>query len=350
MDKEQNPLITTIIPTYKRPHFLKRAIKSVLTQTYKNLQVCVFDNASGDETKEVVTNFAKKDPRVKYFCHETNIGSLKNWKFGLSKVRTPFFSFLSDDDFLFPEFYELGLQKLFQYPEAAIFIGNCITASSSNNIINIALTNEKEGLYSPSDAVSTFVCKTNVQWSSMLFKKEMVEGIQLQDNIKISDIDYLTKIFYKYPVIVSKQYCGVFFAHSSAYSATWKVEDIWPAMGKTVAEAEKNSPVSDEIKKETESRVKKEMLYFVYKQGIKSIFLKNKEELDLVIKILENDFNRPDLIKKLNVFQKIKILPLIGPTLLRLRRFYLWHLSNRFSPSKKNLINLQNNLNLNSRN
>ncbi|RKX41747.1 MAG: glycosyltransferase family 2 protein, partial [Thermotogae bacterium] len=67
--KISKPLITTIIPTYRRPKLLQRAIKSVLNQTYPHFQVCVYDNASGDETAEVVAEFAKKDPRVKYYCH-----------------------------------------------------------------------------------------------------------------------------------------------------------------------------------------------------------------------------------------------------------------------------------------
>lgn len=44
------PIITAVIPTYRRPRLLRRAIKSVLAQTYPHFQVCVYDNASGDET------------------------------------------------------------------------------------------------------------------------------------------------------------------------------------------------------------------------------------------------------------------------------------------------------------
>ena len=63
------PLITTIIPTYRRSEKLKRAIQSVLAQTYPHFQICVYDNASGDETADVVAALAKEDSRVQYFCH-----------------------------------------------------------------------------------------------------------------------------------------------------------------------------------------------------------------------------------------------------------------------------------------
>ena len=53
--------ITALIPTYRRPQLLHRAIVSVLRQTYTNLQVFVFDNASGDTTAEVVTKLGEND-------------------------------------------------------------------------------------------------------------------------------------------------------------------------------------------------------------------------------------------------------------------------------------------------
>src|ERR1700674_1455488 len=110
VDEGPNPLITTIIPTYRRPKFLRRAIRSVLNQSFMNFQVCVYDNASGDETPSVVDDIARSDRRVKYHCHPENIGAIRNFLYGMERVETPFFSFLSDDDFLLPDFYETALQ------------------------------------------------------------------------------------------------------------------------------------------------------------------------------------------------------------------------------------------------
>lgn len=92
MNATLKPMITTIIPTYRRSQQLKQAIHSVLEQTYPHFQVCVYDNASGDDTASVVTEMAKADPRIKYFCHKENIGAFNNFQFGLKRVETPFFS------------------------------------------------------------------------------------------------------------------------------------------------------------------------------------------------------------------------------------------------------------------
>jgi glycosyltransferase involved in cell wall biosynthesis len=74
------PKITTIIPTFRRPQLLRRAIRSVLAQNYDRFRVCIYDNASGDETAAVVGQFAREDPRVHYYCHSSNIGAWDNFK------------------------------------------------------------------------------------------------------------------------------------------------------------------------------------------------------------------------------------------------------------------------------
>ena len=96
------PLITTVIPTYRRPAMLRRAIASVLNQTFADLRLCIYDNASGDETSDVVEEFRKRDNRVVYVRRPENIGASANFVDGAGRVETPYFSFLPDDDILLP--------------------------------------------------------------------------------------------------------------------------------------------------------------------------------------------------------------------------------------------------------
>ena len=86
MTSQSYPMITTIIPTFRRPELLRRAVTSALAQEGVSLQVCVYDNASSDSTGIVVAELAKKDPRVKYFCHQKNIGGMANFQFGLKNA------------------------------------------------------------------------------------------------------------------------------------------------------------------------------------------------------------------------------------------------------------------------
>ena len=126
--------ITTVIPTYRRPDFLKKAIQSVLDQTFPDLRVLVCDNASGDETKEVVASFARRDPRVSYFCQPSHAPILDNFEKGLSLVQTPLYSILCDDDFLLPWFYEIAITELNNNPKAMMFCGGTLVINEQREI------------------------------------------------------------------------------------------------------------------------------------------------------------------------------------------------------------------------
>src|SRR5690348_10239788 len=103
------PLVTTVIPTFRRPETLARCIRSVLEQSQPDLVVRVYDDDSGDETEMVVGDIAAQDARVRYVRHPRRLGSAANFNYGLRQVQTPFFHFLSDDDYLLPDFHQHAL-------------------------------------------------------------------------------------------------------------------------------------------------------------------------------------------------------------------------------------------------
>ncbi len=89
-------LVSVILPTYNRCNLLKRAIESVLSQTYKNLELIIINDASTDKTEEVVNNY--NDNRVKYFKNKENKGLSFNRNLGIKKSRAKYVAFLDDDD------------------------------------------------------------------------------------------------------------------------------------------------------------------------------------------------------------------------------------------------------------
>ncbi len=132
-------MITTVIPTYRRPKLLQKAIRSVLNQTYPHFQVCIYDNASGDETADVVAEIAKGDSRVKYHCHPRNIGPIPNFNYGIKQVTTPYFSLLSDDNTLLPHFFEDAISTLDRHPKAIFFAGQNISVNERGQVVSMTL-------------------------------------------------------------------------------------------------------------------------------------------------------------------------------------------------------------------
>lgn len=96
------PAFTVLIPTYRRPDLLREAIASVLAQTFDDFEVLVVDDASGDETPEVVD--AVQDPRVRYVCRDRNGGAGATRNTGFEHARGDLVALLDDDDVYLPEF------------------------------------------------------------------------------------------------------------------------------------------------------------------------------------------------------------------------------------------------------
>lgn len=110
--------VTVFIPTYNRAHWLRQSIGSVLAQTYADLLLVVADNASSDQTGEVVASFS--DPRVRYVRRLENIGLFNNHDGCLRTVATEYALILPDDDLLAPEHLERTVAVLDANPGAGI--------------------------------------------------------------------------------------------------------------------------------------------------------------------------------------------------------------------------------------
>jgi glycosyltransferase involved in cell wall biosynthesis len=112
------PRVTVFIPTYNRASLLPNTIRSVLAQTFGDFRLLVADNASDDETAEVVASF--DDPRVEHVRHEENLGMLGNHNWCLGHVETEYSLIISDDDLLYPEHLERTVAALDEHPEAGM--------------------------------------------------------------------------------------------------------------------------------------------------------------------------------------------------------------------------------------
>ena len=101
------PSVSVIIPTHNRSQILKRAVISVLNQSYHDFEVVVVDDASTDETTEVVRKF--EDKRIKYIRHKQNKGAPAARNTGLRVSNSEYIAFLDDDDEWLPEKLEIQI-------------------------------------------------------------------------------------------------------------------------------------------------------------------------------------------------------------------------------------------------
>lgn len=102
-----HPRVTVVIPTYRRPDFLERAIASVTSQTLSSWELLVVDDNDPDsperrDTEAIVQRFTS-EPRLRYLRHEQNRGGGAARNTGIHAAKGPFIAFLDDDDEWHPE-------------------------------------------------------------------------------------------------------------------------------------------------------------------------------------------------------------------------------------------------------
>lgn len=105
------PAVSVVVPTFNRASLLPRAIDSVLAQTFTDFELLVVDDASTDETGEVVGRYT--DPRVRYLVQPQNTGVAGARNRGMRAARGDFIAFLDSDDEWLPEKLErqIGLLR-----------------------------------------------------------------------------------------------------------------------------------------------------------------------------------------------------------------------------------------------
>lgn len=114
------PLVVIGIPTYNRARLLSRAVDSALAQDYPNLALVIADNASTDDTQQVCERYAAADPRVTYFRHLENVGSIRNFADLLQRAKGEYFAWLADDDWLDPAYVGRCVQVLLERPDVVL--------------------------------------------------------------------------------------------------------------------------------------------------------------------------------------------------------------------------------------
>lgn len=112
------PSVSVCVPTFDRPTLLRVCLESILRQTFTDFELLVLDNASSEDTRDVVLSFS--DPRLRYHRNDVNIGPFPNMNLGLELARGDFVCIAHDDDVYLPRFLERSTAFLTADPDLSM--------------------------------------------------------------------------------------------------------------------------------------------------------------------------------------------------------------------------------------
>ena len=107
-----NPKLTIGMPVYNGELFIKKAIESILDQTFTDFELIISNNSSSDSTEKICQDFIDKDNRIQINTQKKNIGIHRNFNFLLSKAKGEYFAWAAVDDYLDNDFMEKNLKIL----------------------------------------------------------------------------------------------------------------------------------------------------------------------------------------------------------------------------------------------
>lgn len=119
--------IQVFIPTFNRAERLRRAIDSVLGQSWPGVEVVVLDNHSTDATAEMLASLYTDNSRVQHIRHDANIGMIANFNAIAGRIDADFFSVLTDDDTYEPGFVATAMRHFGRHPDIGLVACNAPT-------------------------------------------------------------------------------------------------------------------------------------------------------------------------------------------------------------------------------
>ncbi len=144
------PRVSFGVPVYNEESSIRRCLDSLLAQDFKDFEVVVCDNASTDRTRQVVEAYGARDPRVRLYTSETNLGLIQNFNRVFQQSRGEFFRWIGADDWLEPSYTSRCVAALDADPDAIVATADLMLHESDGRSWPASF--EGERLESPSPA------------------------------------------------------------------------------------------------------------------------------------------------------------------------------------------------------
>ena len=320
------PMVTTVLTTFRNPKLLVRAIKSVLSQKFSDFRLSVYDDASGDDTESVVAKIAAGDSRITYHRHPTNVGLVSNFAFGLDRVTTPYFSFLSEDDWLLPDLYSIGVPGLEAQPQAAFLSSRVIHVDDELQVIRQAdVTAGPAELHQPPQGLLTMLESGAPTWTGTVFRTSAAKAIGglNPETGDLIDVDLVLRLAANHPFILDPRPGAVFSRRRDSVSGQLRLRSTWPGWPNMIANLQREG-LPPEVWKKVEEILTAQLIARLYGTGLSSSRRGNSDDAIEAARILDAGYGRPREARSVRLAELLfRRLPPLQTVVPRLGRRHL---------------------------
>ncbi len=291
----ENPLVSVLLNCYNAQDTISKAIKSVLSQTYKNIELIVWDDASKDKTLEIVKSF--KDERVKLFENNFNIGLGKSRLRAIKELNGELISIIDADDFYENEKIEKQVSVFQKNPEVSI----CATWSK------IFDENFKKLYFFESNATSEIIKKklkfvNIIPHSSIMYRKKTAMDVGWYSiNLDYSqDYNLTLKLINKGEIFVIKEFLSNMVSGKNNMSNSKKMVET--VLKENIQILENNLNIFENTKGDQKIINSLRKLYLIRL----NIIMIKRNFFKSLLNISKIFFSEPSIIFKINMIKSIK--------------------------------------------
>lgn len=182
---QSNPLISIVLPTKNGSKHIRDSIESCLNQSYNNIELIIVNDASTDNTEEIVENYIQRDHRVKVLHHSKNRKLPAALNTGFKEAKGSYLTWTSDDNMYRKNALATLLSVLAKNLSVGLVYSDYSVIDGSGKILSRVLL--------PS---STNLCTMNVIGACFLYKREVLDRIGGYDTLRflVEDYEYWLRI------------------------------------------------------------------------------------------------------------------------------------------------------------
>ncbi len=190
------PKVSVVIPAYNYGQFIAEAIKSVLDQGFSNLELIVLNNASTDNTHEVIQSFLS-DKRLIYVDNERNLGATNSVVKGFNLAKGEYITLLPADDYWLPGSLSFLVKELDDNPDAGFAYGRYVRINKSGSVMEDFCHHAWDDFdhHERPDEVGRLLGRDcYISMISLLFRKTVLDQFPLSKDYTLGDYEYFLRL------------------------------------------------------------------------------------------------------------------------------------------------------------
>ena len=217
------PKVSVVITTYNRARFIAEAIKSVLTQSFRDFEIIVVDDGSKDNTADIVREFP-----VSYYYQE-NQGIVGAYNRGIELAKGEYIDFLDSDDSFLPDALAKGVEVLNAHPEVGFSYGRAYLVDEDGRIFGLKKNGRQSGVRQGSQEIGDLIYGNYITSSTVMLRSSCLNEIGTFDprfKSGSEDFELWTRLARKFAVGYIAEPLVKFRVHFNSISVSRQVKEI----------------------------------------------------------------------------------------------------------------------------